>query len=179
MSKHVKIHDLNFKPFLTKEQIAAKVEEIGAELSKKFVGKAAPLMIPILNGSFVFAADLIRTFQGKIEVSFVRFSSYEGTTTTGDVHQVMGLDKSITGRDIILVEDIIDTGGTLLHFLDEISKLEPATITVVSLLIKPDALRFDVPVDMYGFAIADRFVVGYGLDYDGLGRNLPDILQLV
>lgn len=177
MSKQIKLHDLKFKPFIKQAQIQDRVKELGAQLSTRFEGKT-PLFVPILNGSFMFTADLMRAYEGLAEVSFVRLSSYEGTTTTGEVHQVMGLDKNVTGRDIILVEDIIDTGGTLLYFLEELQKLNPASVTVVSLLIKPDALRFDIPVDLHGFSIADRFVVGYGLDYDGLGRNLNDIYQL-
>jgi hypoxanthine phosphoribosyltransferase len=177
MSKHVKLHDLKFEPFIKHEQILARVQELGAELSARYTG-GCPLFVSILNGSFVFTADLMRAYSGQAEVSFVRLSSYEGTTTKGEVHQVMGLDKQITGRDVILVEDIVDTGSTLLYFLEELAKHNPASVVVVTLLIKPDALRFDIPVDYTGFSISDRFVVGYGLDYDGLGRNLPDIYQL-
>jgi hypoxanthine phosphoribosyltransferase len=177
MSKQIKLHDLKFKPFLKQAQIAERVTELGAILSTKF-GGGCPLFVSVLNGSFVFTADLMRAYEGPSEVSFVRLSSYEGTTTTGEVHQVMGLDKQITGRDIILVEDIVDTGGTLLYFLEELEKLKPASVTVVTMLLKPDAMRFAVPVDYTGFTISNDFVVGYGLDYEGLGRNLPEIYQL-
>jgi hypoxanthine phosphoribosyltransferase len=177
MHKQIRLHDLKFKPFLTQEQITERVSAMGAQLTERFEG-GCPLFIGVLNGSFIFAADLMRHFEGNCEISFVRLSSYEGTTTKGEVHQVMGLDKTVTGRDVILVEDIVDTGGTLLYFLEELEKLAPASVTVATLLLKPDAMRFEVPVDMYGFSISDRFVVGYGLDYDGLGRNLPDIYQL-
>jgi hypoxanthine phosphoribosyltransferase len=177
MSKQVKLYDLKFKPFLKQTQIAERVAELGSQLSEKF-GAGCPLFVSVLNGSFVFMADLMRAYDGPAEISFVRLSSYEGTETTGEVHQVMGLDKKITGRDIILVEDIVDTGGTLLYFLEELEKHKPASVTVVTLLLKPDALRFAVPVDYTGFTISNNFVVGYGLDYDGRGRNLPEIYQL-
>jgi hypoxanthine phosphoribosyltransferase len=178
MNKQLVIHDLKFKPFIDQEKISGRIKELGADLNTRF-GKGCPLFISVLNGSFIFVADLMRSYAGEAEICFVRLSSYDGTTSTGEVHQVMGLDKQLIGRDIVLVEDIVDTGATLLYFLEELKKYEPATITIVSLLVKPDALIHKIPVDYVGFSISDQFVVGYGLDYDGLGRNLPSIYQMV
>ena len=174
---HIQLHDLIFVPLYPEDQVQERVREIGLALTDQFKGKV-PLFISILSGAFVFAADLMRAFHGECEVGFVKLSSYSGTRTSGSVQTVMGLEKDISGHHLIVVEDIIDSGRTLHFFLDYLKQKNPASISTVAFLRKPDALEFPVPVDHIGFDIENRFVVGYGLDYDGLGRNLPGIYQL-
>jgi hypoxanthine phosphoribosyltransferase len=169
------IHDLQFKPMISREQIQDRVGDIGAALTTQ-LGDKCPLFISILSGAFVFASDLIRSFNTPCEVGFVKLASYQGTRSSGDVQTVMGLQNDLSGRHLVVVEDIVDTGRTLHFFLDHLRQQGPASICTVALLCKPDALQFEVPIDYVGFEIPDAFVVGYGLDYDGLGRNLPEIL---
>ena len=170
----MQIHDLYFKPLITPEEITARVDTIGAALSAQYQDKR-PMFISILSGAFVFASDIIRTFDGDCEVGFVKLASYTGTRSSGDVQTVFGLEKELHNRHLIIVEDIIDTGRTLHFFNQHLAAQSPASICIVSLLAKPDALQFPVKIDYTGFEIPDEFVVGYGLDYDGLGRNLPGI----
>lgn len=173
----IKIRDLYFVPLFTEADIRARVQALGTALTEQF-GDKNPLFVSILSGAFVFASDLIRRFEGDCEVSFVKLASYAGTQSTGAVQVVMGLEKDLTGRHVIVVEDIVDTGRTLHHFIELLQDKSPASITTVTLLRKPDAVVFPITLDHIGFDITDRFVVGYGLDYDGLGRNLPGVYQL-
>ncbi len=174
---HVQLHDLLFTTLLTEEQVQERVREIGAELTGLY-GDKRPLFVSILSGAFVFAADLMRAFEGDCEVGFVKLASYSGTRSTGDVQTVMGLQNDLHDRHIIVVEDIVDTGRTLHFFLNHLRSQQPASICTVAFLRKPEAAAFPVQVDFVGFDIEDRFVVGYGLDYDGLGRNLPGVYHL-
>jgi len=137
-----------------------------------------PVFIPVLNGAFFFASDIIRKSGITCEVSFVRVSSYSGTQSSGTIKNPVGINSDISGKKIIIVEDIVDTGETLLYLLNEISKHDPAEIKVASLLLKPSALKHEVKIDYLGFEVPNDFLVGYGLDYDGLGRNLEDIYTL-
>ena len=173
----IHIRDLSFVPLFPAEAVQKRVNELGAELTTRYNGRK-PLFISILSGAFVFASDLIRAFEGECEVGFVRLSSYAGTRSTGEIQTVMGLQEDLKGRFLIVVEDIVDSGRTLHFFLEHLRRQEPAEICTVAFLQKPMALAFPVTVDLVGFSIEDRFVVGYGLDYDGLGRNLPGIYQL-
>jgi hypoxanthine phosphoribosyltransferase len=177
MNKTIKAHDLEFEPFIDKKTILRRVKELGKEISKTHSGKK-PLFLCILNGSYVFAADLIRACNLDCEVAFVRLTSYSGIQSSGKVITVLGLDKDIKGRHIIVVEDIIDSGHTMHLFLNDLQKAQAESIKVATLLLKPEALRFPLKIDYLGFEIPDRFVVGYGLDYNGLCRNLSDIYQL-
>ena len=136
------------------------------------------MFIIILNGSFIFAADLLRALSIHAEMSFVKLSSYSGTTSSGNILTEIGLKENPEGRHIIIVEDIVDTGKTLFAFIPELEKRHPASIKIAALLSKPEALACDIKADYVGFEIANKFVVGYGLDYDGLGRNLPDVYEL-
>lgn len=174
----VKIHDLTFTPLFSEQQVQTRVHELGAMLTERFAGKN-PLFISILSGAFVFASDLIRAFKSDCEVGFVKLSSYKGTQSTGSIQTVMGLEKELTGRHVIVVEDIVDTGRTLHFFLELLQQQNPASISPVTFLRKPEAAAFPVQVDFVGFDIEDKFVVGYGLDYESLGRNLPGVYQLV
>ncbi len=177
-AKTVKIHDLTFAPLFSEQQVQIRVRELGAALTERYAGQT-PLFISILSGAFVFASDLIRAFKGDCEVGFVKLSSYKGTQSTGAIQTVMGLEKDIAGRHLIVVEDIVDTGRTLHFFLEQLRLQHPASICAVTFLRKPDAIAFPVQVDFVGFDIEDKFVVGYGLDYESLGRNLPGVCQVV
>jgi hypoxanthine phosphoribosyltransferase len=173
----VQVHDKIFTPFISADKIQARVAEMGAVIDRDYAGKR-PLLIGVLNGSVIFMADLLRHIHSACEIGFIRVSSYHGTESSGKVRNVMGLNDDISGRDIIIVEDIIDTGDTAVYLLDEIRKKGPASVKFATVLFKPEALRHDVRPDYVGFEIPPAFVVGYGLDYDGLGRNLADIYQL-
>ena len=174
----IQIRDLTFQPLFSESEVQERVAILGLALSESHKGRT-PLFISILSGAFVFASDLIREFDGDCEVGFVKLSSYQGTRSSGDVQTVMGLEKDLAGRHLIVVEDIVDTGRTLHFFLDHLQQQQPASITTVAFLRKPEAAQFDVPVEHVGFDIDDKFVVGYGLDYDGLGRNIPGVYQLL
>ena len=173
----IKIHDKIFTPFISKEQIKQRVSELAEKINISYAGKK-PLMIGILNGSFIFAADLFRELTIEAEISFIKLASYKGTSTTGHVVTAIGMEEDLHGRHIIIVEDIIDTGKTLSSFLPEIHHRQPASVKIAALLTKPDARQYDVRADYSAFEIENKFVVGYGLDYDGLGRNLPGLYIL-
>jgi len=176
-SDHVQLHDLLFVALFSEKQVQERVQELGQAITQQYQDKQ-PLFISILSGAFVFAADLMRAFEGNCEVGFVKLSSYSGTASTGEIKTVMGLEKDLRDRHIIVVEDIVDSGRTLHFFHDYLRAKEPASICTVAFLRKPGAVVFPVEVDHVGFDIENRFVVGYGLDYEGLGRNLPGVYQL-
>lgn len=177
MSKVVQIQDLSFETYISAKEISGRIEELGEALTKKFKGKN-PIFLAILNGSFVFAADLVRACNFNHEISFIKLTSYQGTTSSGKITTQIGLQEDLEDREVIIVEDIIDTGRTIYHFLPTLKKSNPKSITIVSLLQKPSALKFPLQIDHFCFEIPNKFVVGYGLDYNGLGRNLKDIYQL-
>jgi len=171
------IHDKTFVPYISREEIEKKTALLGRQISKDYSGKR-PLFLAVLNGSFVFASDLFRQITIDAEISFIKLASYQGTASTGNVVTAIGLEEQVDGRHIIIVEDIIDTGKTLHEFIPSLLQQHPASIKIAALLTKPDALKFPVQADYSGFEIPEKFVVGYGLDYDGLGRNIPGIYQL-
>jgi hypoxanthine phosphoribosyltransferase len=173
----VQVHDKIFTPFITAAQIQQRVAEMGALINAEYAGKK-PLLIGVLNGSVIFMADLLRHIHSACEIGFIRVSSYQGTSSSGAVKNVMGLNDDLTGRDVIIVEDIIDTGDTAVYLIEEIRKKNPASLKFATILFKPAALKHNLQPDYVGFEIPPAFVVGYGLDYDGLGRNLADIYQL-
>ena len=171
-------HELSFQLYITAQQIRQRVEQLGQEITKDYAGKK-PVFLSILNGSFVFMADLVRSVNLQCETTFIKLSSYEGVKSTGNVSTLIGMDIDLKGRDVIVVEDIIDSGQTLDQFLKELNKNNPSSVRIASLLVKPDALQFEIPVDYKGFDIPNKFVIGYGLDYNGEGRNLGGIYQLI
>ncbi len=173
----VLIHDKVFTPFISREIIRQRILSLAGKINHDYAGKN-PLMIGILNGSFIFAADLFRELAIESEISFIKLASYKGTSTTGHVVTAIGMEENLHGRHIIIVEDIVDTGKTLSAFLPEIHQRQPASVKIATFLTKPDALKFDVKADYCCFEIENKFVVGYGLDYDGLGRNFPDLYIL-
>ncbi len=173
----LKILDKEFVPYLSEQQIQEKITILAAQLNKDYAGKK-PIFLSILNGSFLFTADLFKQITIEAEVSFIKLASYKGTSSTGNVITAIGLDANVNGRDVIILEDIIDTGKTLHHYLPELASHQPASIKIAVLLNKTEALAFPVKVDYTCFDIPNKFVVGYGLDYDGLGRNNKEIYQL-
>jgi len=173
----IKVHDKYFVPWLPEEVIIEKVKQLSAQISEDYKDKR-PLFVCVLNGSFMFAADLFKNLTIEAEISFIKLASYSGVKSTGHVLTAIGLDNNISGRDIIIVEDIIDTGKTLHHFLPQLYSQQPASVKIAVLLHKPDATVFPVDISYCCFSIPNKFVVGYGLDYDGLGRNLKELYQL-
>lgn len=174
----IRVHDKQFEPYLEAEKIAARIKEIAGELNKDYADRR-PLFIAILNGSFMFAADLFKELAIDAEICFIKLASYKGTKSTGHVLTAIGLDMDLFGRDVVIVEDIVDTGKTLSEFLPQLHHQQPASLKIVALLHKPEATVFPITIDYLGFSIPNKFVVGYGLDYDGLGRNIPEIFKLI
>ena len=174
----VTVRDKTFEIALKSVDIQNRISQLAEQISSELKGKQ-PLFICILNGSFIFAADLFKKISTEAEIAFMKVSSYSGTQSTGVVKSMFGISESLSGRTIVVVEDIVDTGDTAVHLLDELRKQNPEKIYFASLLLKPKALRQDIKIDYLGFEVPNDFLVGYGLDYDGLGRNLEDIYKLV
>ncbi|PWT98061.1 MAG: hypoxanthine phosphoribosyltransferase [Bacteroidetes bacterium] len=174
----ITVHDKQFEPYISASQIQEKIKEMAAALDQDYQGKN-PLFIAILNGSFMFAADLFKELKVAAEICFIKLASYKGSKSSGHVITSIGLDIDLYGRDVIIVEDIIDTGKTMSEFLPQLLHQHPASLSICALLHKPDAVQFPVKIDYLGFTIPNKFVVGYGLDYDGYGRNFGEIYQLV
>lgn len=172
----VKVGGLEFVTFIDQEAISSRVATLGKQITADFEDKK-PLFIPILNGAFMFAADLLKEVNLPCEVSFVKVSSYAGASTSGDVKEVLGLQTSIEGRHVILVEDIVDTGLTMQKIVESFTAMRPASLTIATLFLKPEALKVTLPIGYTGFSIENKFIIGYGLDYNGLGRNYRDVYQ--
>ncbi|HLF45199.1 MAG TPA: hypoxanthine phosphoribosyltransferase [Chitinophagaceae bacterium] len=174
----IKVHDKLFDPYLSADDIQQQVKKIADAINADYAGRC-PMCIAILNGSFMFAADLFKNLTIDAEICFIKLASYKGISSSGQVFTAIGLDVDLIGRDIIIVEDIVDTGKTLNEFLPKLLHQQPASLKIAALLHKPDAVKFPIRIDYLGFSIPNKFVVGYGLDYDGLGRNLREIYQLI
>ena len=174
---HVQVKDKYFKIFLTEEQIKQRVAEVAAQISRDLEGQK-PLLLAVLNGSFMFAADLIRGIDTPCEISFVRMASYVGTKSTGHVKELIGLNEDIEGRTVVVVEDIIDSGLTMKELLGILAEKHPKEVRVASLLVKPGNLKVSLDVPYCCFEIPNDFIVGYGLDNDGEGRNLKHIYTI-
>ena len=173
----IKVHDQYFKPYLREAQIHERISAMGQSISKEYQNNR-PLFIAILNGAFMFASDLFKEVSIEAEISFIKLASYKGVKSTGQVITAIGLDEQIEGRHVIVLEDIIDTGKTLSAFLPQLLQQRPASLKVAALLHKPEATVHPVQIDYLGFTVPHIFLLGYGLDYDGLGRNLREIYQL-
>lgn len=175
--QQVTIQDKTFRVFISAREIDEAISRIAVNINRGFTGKS-PVFISILNGAFMFTADLLKKIEIPCELSFIKLASYAGTGSTGQVKELVGLKEDIRSRHVIVLEDIVDTGLTMQSILQQLAGRSPASVTIVTLLQKPDCLKVDIPVHYAGFRIPDKFVVGYGLDLDGFGRNLPDIYQL-
>lgn len=174
----VQVRDKQFALYIPEEKITQRVKELAAQMNADLADKD-PLFLVVLSGSFVFAADLLREITIPCEISFIRVASYEGTTSTGQVKQLLGLAESIKGRTVVIVEDIIDSGKTMQELLRMLEEKEPAEVYISSLLVKPGNLKVDLDIPYRCFDIENDFIVGYGLDYDQEGRNLRSIYQVV
>lgn len=170
----VKIKDKVFNLSIPEETIIGQVKRVAAEINRD-LADSNPIFLCVLNGAFMFAGDLMKHVNIPSEISFVKLSSYSGTESTGRVKQLIGLSDTLRGRTVVIVEDIVDTGLTMLRLLDLIREHEPKEIRICSLLVKPDKLKVDLHIDYVAMEIPNEFIVGYGLDYDGQGRNLPAI----
>ncbi len=174
----VKIKDKTFQTSITEAEIKSRVKALAQQISHDMEGKT-PLFLGVLNGAFIFAADLIREMSIPCEISFVKLASYQGTTSTGKVHEVLGINEDLSGRTVIIVEDIVESGHTMKRMIESLGTRNPASVHVCTLFFKPDKLKEDLKLDYVAFRIPDDFIVGYGLDYDGLGRDLKDIYTIV
>jgi adenylate kinase len=174
----IKLQDLYFRPYIHKDKIAAIVAYLAKSIKADLPKDEVPIFVGILNGCFLFAADLIRAFEGNCEISFVKLASYEGTSSTGDIKQLVGINEDLTNRTVIILEDIIDTGATLQEIYTIFRNKNVKQLKIATLFFKPDVFRKELPIDYIGLSIDDKFIVGYGLDYNGLGRNYPEIYQL-
>lgn len=173
----VTLHDKNFELFIAESAIQQAIAKLATQINEAYVGKN-PLFLGILNGSFLFAADLFRQIEGNAEISFLKMSSYQGTATTGKINELIGLNEDISNRHIIVIEDIVDTGITLEKIIEDLKQRNPASVAIATLLFKPAAYQKTIPINYVGIRVANDFLVGYGLDYDGLGRNLKEIYKL-
>src|SRR5210317_2131904 len=173
----IKLYDKYFKTYIQQEDIDKAVFELVKKVESDLAGEK-PLFIGILNGCFMFVADFVRKYNGDCEVSFVKLASYEGTASTGDIKQLVGVNADLEGRTVVILEDIIDTGNTLQEIYKIFKDKNVKQLKIATLFFKPDVFKKDLKIDYIGIRIPDKFIVGYGLDYDGIGRNLADIYQL-
>jgi len=174
----VTIRDKTFKVSISSEQIQARIAELAEKITMEMKDKK-PIFISILKGSLFFTSDLLKKMDMDCEITFMRVSSYAGTQSTGSIKNLIGLSEDIQGRTVVILEDIVDTGDTVVYLLDELKKSNPDEIKIASLLLKPKALKHNLKIDYVGFEVPNDFLIGYGLDYDGLGRNLNDIYKIV
>lgn len=173
----IQVKDKYFVPFISADNLSLRIGQLGSQISNDFAGEN-PILLGVLNGSFMFLSDLSKNVTIPAEFSFVKIASYSGTVSTGNVKTLMGLDIDLAGRNVVVVEDIVDSGLTIDFLVSMIQKQNPNKISIATLLLKPEAFKYDFKIDYIGFEIPNKFVVGYGLDYDGWGRNLPEIYQL-
>lgn len=173
----IQLHDKQFVPFISAQEIDFAIAKIAALVEDDFADET-PVFIGVLNGAFMVVSDFMKHYKSPCELSFLKMASYEGTTSTNDVKQLIGLDQDLTGRTVIIIEDIVDTGNTLVALKELFKQQDVKHFKVATLFFKPEALVNDIKIDYVGIRIPNKFIVGYGLDYDGLGRNLPEVYQL-
>ena len=174
----VKILDKTFRTSIPESEILQRVKAVAERINRDMEGKN-PLFLAVLNGSFIFAADLMREMTIPCEISFVKLASYQGTTSTGKIKEVLGINENLSGRTVIIVEDIVESGQTIKRMIESLGTRNPASVQVCTLFFKPDKLKEDLQLDYVAFRIPDDFIVGYGLDYDQQGRELKDIYTIV
>lgn len=173
----IKLHDLYFKPFIEAEEINSIVQNLVQQVQEDCKGET-PIFIGILNGSFMFVSDFVKAYKGDCEISFVKLASYNGTSSSEKVKHLVGINENLEGRTIVILEDIIDTGNTLQEIYNIFEDKKVKQLKIATLFFKPDVFKKELPIDYIGKSIEDKFIVGYGLDYNGLGRNKPAIYQL-
>ena len=176
--KEIHILDKKFREYLTEKVIKQRIEELAIQINNELVGKEV-VFLGILNGAFLFAADLFRLIDFPARISFIKLASYQGTSSQGLIKELIGWNEDIKGKTIVVIEDIVDTGNTLERIVDELVIRKAADIKIAALLYKPEAYSKNIPLDYIGFNIPNNFVVGFGLDYDGFGRNLPSVYTLI
>jgi hypoxanthine phosphoribosyltransferase len=174
----IKIKDKEFAVSIPESDILREVKRVAEEINRDLDGKN-PLFLSVLNGSFMFAADLMKNITIPCQISFVKLASYAGTSSTGNMKELVGLSEDITGRTVVIVEDIVDTGFTMQHLLQKLAERQPDSVHIATLLVKPDKLKVDLNIEYAAMHIPNDFIVGYGLDYDGFGRNYRDIYTVV
>jgi len=175
----IRLKDKEFQVYIHYDEIYQSIRQMAAEISHDFKEQETPVFLSILNGAFMFTGDLFKELQIDTHLSFVKFASYQGMSSSGDVKELIGLNEDLSGRNVIVLEDIVDSGLTIRMLSEEIQKYHPRTLKIATLLLKPDVYQQPIPLDYVGMEIPNDFIVGYGLDYDGLGRNLKDIYQVV
>lgn len=175
--KKIQIKDKSFETYLSKEQLQQRIQELGAQITADFEGEEL-VLVGVLNGSFLFLADLVRAIPLPMTCEFIKISSYSGMQSTGKVTEVIGIPHTITGKNVVVVEDIVDTGRSMAYLLEQLATFNPKHVAIATLLFKKEAFSFNYSLDYVGFEIPNKFVVGFGLDYDGAGRNYPEIYQL-
>lgn len=175
--KKIQIKDKTFEPYLSKGQLEQRIQELGAQIGADFEGEEL-VLLGVLNGSFLFLADLVRAIPLPLACEFIKIASYSGMESTGKVTETIGIPTSIAGKSVVLVEDIVDTGRSMAYLLEQLGNFHPKRVAIATLLFKKEAFSFNYPLDYVGFEIPNKFVVGFGLDYDGAGRNYPEIYQL-
>jgi hypoxanthine phosphoribosyltransferase len=176
--KEVEILDKVFREMITKEAISARIEELASQINNDLRGKDV-VFVGILNGAFLFAADLFRQIDFPVRISFVKLASYKGTSSSGAIKELIGWNEDLHDKTVVVLEDIVDTGITLERIVDELSMRKASEIKIAALLCKPEVYKKDIHIDYLGFEIPNNFVVGFGLDYDGYGRNLPSVYSLI
>ena len=174
----IHLHDKTFEPFISSEEINFAIANIAKQMDDDFF-EDVPVFLGVLNGSFMVMSDLMKHYRGMCEVSFVKMASYEGTQSTNTVKQLIGLNENLEGKTVVVVEDIVDTGNTIEELKAILKEKKVKHLKIATLFFKPEAYKKDIKIDYVGIRIPNKFIVGFGLDYDGLGRNLPDVYQLV
>ena len=173
----IHLHDKTFEPFISAEEIDFAIANMAKQMDADFFDEI-PLFIGVLNGSFMVLSDLMKHYRGMCEVSFVKMSSYSGTKSTNEVKELIGINEDLEGKTVVIVEDIIDTGNTIEELKSILKEKKVKHLKIATLFFKPDAFKKDIKIDYIGIRIPNKFIVGFGLDYDGLGRNLSDVYQL-
>ena len=174
----IKIKDKSFRVSIPEAEIKTRVKALAEQMSKDLEGKN-PIFLAVLNGAFIFAADLMREMTIPCEISFVKLASYQGTTSTGKVKEVFGINENLSGRNVVIVEDIVESGQTMRQMIESLGTRNPASVHICTLFFKPEKLKEELTLDYVAFRIPDDFILGYGLDYDGLGRELKDVYTIV
>jgi hypoxanthine phosphoribosyltransferase len=175
--KLIQLHDKQFVPFISSQEIDFAIATMASQVEADFADEV-PVFVGVLNGSFMVVSDFMKHYKKPCEVSFIKLSSYEGTSSTNEVKQLIGLNQDLSGRTVIVIEDIVDTGNTVAELKDLFKKQNVKHLKIATLFFKPEAFKKDLKLDYIGIRIPNKFIVGFGLDYDGLGRNLPEVYQL-